>query len=83
MVPHNHRTFAIAKTAKAVHKLRHEHFISKHLARIMALITSILTDESVSRRCPIGHLVPRDPSAIAYLDSSSHAAGGFSTDLRF
>ncbi len=83
MVPHNHKTFVIAKMAKAIHILWHEHFISKHLARIMSLITSILTDESVSRRCPIGHLVHRDLSAIAYSDSSLHVAGVFSTDLRF
>ncbi len=49
----------------------------------MSLITLILMDNSVSRRCPFAHLVPRDPLATAYLDSLSHAAGGFSTDLSF
>ncbi len=49
----------------------------------MTLITSILKDDSILRRCPIAHLVPRDPSAMAYSDSSLHAVGGFSTDLNF
>ncbi len=80
---HNHRTFAIAKMARAVHLLRHQHFISKQLAKLMILITLILKDNSVLRCCPIAHLVPRDPSAIAYSDSLSQAAGGLSTDLYF
>ncbi len=83
MALHNHRTFAIAETAKAVHLLRHQHFISKQLTNLMTLITSILKDDSISRRCPIAHLVLRDPSTIAYSDSSLHAVGGFSTVLTF
>ena len=48
--PRNHRTFTIAKTAKAVHSLQHQHFISKPLANLMTLIKLILTDNSVLRR---------------------------------
>ena len=80
---HNHKTFAMAKTAKATHLLQRRHFISKKLSTFMNLITAILEDESASRRCPIAHLIPRDPSVTAYSDSSSHAAGGYSTDLNF
>ncbi len=81
--PHNRRTFAMAKTAKATHLLQWQHFISKQLSKLMDLITSILDNDSVSRHCPIAHLIPRDTSAITYLDSSSHTAGGYSTDLQF
>ncbi len=81
--PHNYRTFAVAKMARAVHLLRHQHFISKQLTKLMTLITLILKDNSILRFCPIAHLVSRDPSAIAYSDSSLNAAGGFSTDLNF
>ncbi len=49
----------------------------------MTLITSVLTDNSILRFCPIAQLVQRDPSAIAYSDSLLHAAGGFSTNLHF
>ncbi len=81
-VPHNHGTFAMAKTAKATHLLR-QHFISKRLSSLMDLIILILHDDLVSWHCPIAHLIPPDPSAIAYLDSLSHVVGGYSTDLQF
>ncbi len=44
----------------------------------MDLITSILNNDLVSRSCPIAHFIPRDPSAIEYSNSSSHAAGVYS-----
>ncbi len=34
--PHNLRTFAIAKMAKATHLLCHCHFITKNLTKLMA-----------------------------------------------
>ncbi len=80
---HNHRTFAMAKTVKAAHLLQQQHFISKCLSNIMDLIISILANNLVLQRCPMAHFIPRDPSAIAYLDSLSHAARGYSTDLHF
>ena len=33
--------------------------------------------------CPIGHLIPRDPSGEGWSDSFLHAAGGYSLDLVF
>ncbi len=72
--PHNHRTFAMTKTSKATHLIQQQHFISKRLSNLMDLIISILEDELVSRCCPIAPFIPRDPSAIAYLDSLSHEA---------
>ncbi len=82
-VPHNHRTFAMATTAKTTHLLQRQHFISKCRSNLMDPIISILQDNLVSRCCPIAHLIPMDLSAIAYLDSSSHTAGGYSMDLQF
>ncbi len=64
--PHNHKTFAIAKTAKAVHLLRHQQFISKQLTNLMTLIKLILTDDSISRCCPIAHLVPGTPLLLPF-----------------
>ncbi len=49
----------------------------------MTLIISILNDNSISRHCPIAHLIPRDPTAFTFSNSSSHTAGGYSTDLKF
>ncbi len=49
ITPRNHRIFATAKTAKAVHLLQHQHFISKLLTNLMTLIKSILTDDFVLR----------------------------------
>ncbi len=49
----------------------------------MDLFISILDNNLTSRHYLIVHLIPRDPSTIAYSDSSSHAARGYSTDLQF
>ncbi len=73
----------MAKAAKATHLLRQQRFISKQLSKLMDLIRSILDNDLVFQHCPIAHLIPRDPSAIAYSDSLSHAAGGYSKDRQF
>ncbi len=82
-MPHNHTTFVMAKMAKATHLLGQKHLISKCISKPMDLIILILNDDLVSQRCPIAHLIPRNLSAIAYLDSLSHTSRGYSMNLQF
>ncbi len=81
--PHYHHTFASACTEKVTHLLWHRHFITTTLQHDLSLITDILSNASVLRCCHVAHLTPQDPSAIAYLDSSSHTAEGFLDSLSF
>ncbi len=57
-------------------------FIPKCLSNLIDLMLSILTNDSVTQCCPIAHCIPWDPSTIAYLNSSPHAASRYSIDLQ-
>lgn len=86
---HNHRdasrvtTFYQAETARTVHKHKKHYRINKTMRRELNLIRTILRDDSISRKCPIAHLIPKAHSAESYSDSSLHAAGGYCSELKF
>ena len=76
-------TFAQSKTASEVHSSPRKHWINKTLREELHILLTALESPHLSVRTPIGHLVRRDPSAIAWSDSCLYAAGGFSPAMRF
>ena len=77
------RAFHQANMARHVHLRPDAHNINKTLRRELHLIRRVLKDDSISKNTPISHLIPRVPIAVAYGDSSLHAAGGFCPILGF
>ena len=76
-------TFPQSETARRIHGSPTTHWINRTLREELALISRALQARSLSLRAPIGHLINRDPSAVAWSDSCLYAAGGFSTDMQF
>ena len=76
-------TFALSETSKQVHSCDKTHWINKTLREELHLIIKALADKRLKMQTPLGHLVRRDPSAVAWSDSCLYAAGGWSTDMSF
>ena len=77
------KSFYQAETARAVHKGVRKFGINKLLRQELALILSVLTSPSISRECPVAHLIDRTPLAHGYSDSSLRAVGGYCATLHF
>jgi hypothetical protein len=76
-------TFAQSKSASAVHASPCTHWINKTMREELYILLSALESPQISVRTPIGHLVRRGPSTIAWSDSCLYAAGGFSIIMKF
>ena len=57
--------------------------MNRTLRREIRLVYHALQSKWIDPWRPLGHMVPRDPSATAWSDSSLSAAGGFSYDMGF
>ena len=77
------RSFYQASMSRHVHNRPDAHNINKTLRKELRLIRRVLKDDNISKNTPISHLIPREPVAVAYGDSSLDAAGGFCPDLGF
>ena len=76
--------FYIKNAARRKFRSKFTYPINKTLAEELALLRSWLApDSGVTWTCPIGHLIPRTPFAIAAGDACCYGGGGFSTELRF
>lgn len=81
--PTNAQSYARAFVSRTIHRSAKAHYLNKTAIEELKLITWALTDPTVSKRCPIAHLVDRVEDCIAHGDSSLDAAGGFSIECRF
>jgi hypothetical protein len=79
----NIKTFYQAKTARKVHRSTKQFRIPDTLRRELSLISRALSDPTISKECPIGHLIPRTPIAHGFSDSSLRAVGGYCASLGF
>jgi hypothetical protein len=77
------RTFAQSETARKIHCHKKEHWINGTLKEELQLIRAALSDKSISKACPIAHLIPDHEDSEAHGDSSLDSAGGWSTDMQF
>ena len=77
------KSFYQAETARQTHRSRRQFRIPNTLRRELHLVTRALMDSSVSKACPIGHLIARTPIAHGFSDSSLRAAGGYCASLNF
>ena len=76
-------TFAQSKSASTLHASPCTHWINKTLHEELYILLSAQESPQISVCTPIGHLVQRDPSAIAWIDSCLCAAGRFSITMKF
>ena len=81
--PSSEKTFAQSYVARTIHRAKKRHFLNKTAKAELKLIFTALSDPTVSKRCPIAHLVDRVEDCKSYGDSSLDAAGGFSIECRF
>ena len=77
------QSFAQSWVARTVHRAQKKHYLNKTAKLELQLILAALQDPTVSKRCPIAHLVDRVEDCQAHGDSSLDAAGGFSLACRF
>jgi len=75
--------FALSQTSKRIHHSRKRFQMNRTLRREIKLVHHALQSKWIDPWRPLGHMVPRDPSATAWSDSSLSAAGGFSYDMGF
>ena len=76
--------FQQRKIAKTVYSSKLPYFISKELRSELDILQHILNNpDSYPWVGHIAHIVPRDHDFVSYGDSSLHAAGGYSLDLKF
>ena len=78
-----HHAYAESQTAKRVHRTSVRFRINKTMRDELQLVYQALSSEWMDRWRPIGHLIPRDPTGVAWSDSCLHAAGGYSFDMGF
>lgn len=76
-------SYAASTTATMVHKSHQRFFINRTLRAELRLVESALSSPWINMSRPIAHFVKRDPSGIAWSDSSLDAAGGYSVDMKF
>jgi hypothetical protein len=77
------KTFHQADTARRVHHSTKQFRIPHTLRRELRLISQALSDPTITKECPIGHLIARTPIAHGFSDSSLRAAGGYCAALGF
>jgi hypothetical protein len=77
------RSFYQSETAKRVHHKRTRYNINTSLRKELRIVRTALADPSISKGSPISHLIPRVPISTPCCDSCLHAAGGYSTELKF
>ena len=89
---HQHQTredmavinFSIKKAAQQLHRCDNEYFIPKTMRREIEFLREALHPNSgIKWATPIGHLIPRDPTAEGCSDACLEAGGGFSMEMRF
>lgn len=83
IVPTRESTFAQSETARLIHSCPNTHWINTTLREELHLLTAVLSSREVNMRTPIAHLVRRDPSAMAWSDSSLTASGGYSDSMGY
>jgi hypothetical protein len=76
-------SYASSTTARLQHQSRELFFINRTLRLELDLIRKALSSPWIDMCRPIAHLVDRDPSGIAWSDSSLDAAGGYSINMKF
>jgi hypothetical protein len=76
-------SYAASTTASMVHHSHRRFFINRTLRAELQLVESALSSPWIDMSRPIAHFVQRDPSGIAWSDSSLDAAGGYSVDMKF
>lgn len=81
--PSEAKHFAQSWVARSVHRAHKRHFLNKTAKAELQLILRALSDDAISKRCPIAHLVDRVEDCKAHGDSSLDAAGGFSIECKF
>ncbi len=77
------KSFYQADTARQVHRSTRQFRIPVTLRKELNLISRALSDPSINKACPIGHLIPCTPIAHGFSDSSLRAAGGYCASLGF
>ena len=78
-----HQRFAASKMAKQVHHTQQRFKITKTMRRELKIVTEALSSPWIDMWQPLGHLIKRKPSGTGWSDSSLHAAGGYSLDMKF
>ena len=78
-----HQRFAASKMAKQVHHTQQRFKITKTMRHELRLVTEALSSPWIEMWQPLGHLIKRSPSGTGWSDSSLHAAGGYSLDMKF
>jgi hypothetical protein len=76
-------SYASSTTARLQHQSRELFFINRTLRLELDLIRNALSSTWIDMCRPIAHFVDRDPSGIAWSDSSLDAAGGYSISMKF
>jgi hypothetical protein len=71
------------ETARQIHRCKQQFRIPATLRKELCLILQALSDPTISKECPISHLIPRTPMAHGFSDSSLRAAGGYCASLGF
>ena len=74
---------ALSQISKRIHRSRKRFQMNRTLRREIRLVYRALQSKWIDPWRPLGHMVPQDPNAAAWSDSSLHAAGGFSYDMGF
>lgn len=77
------KSYYQAETARKVHHSKRQFRIPAILRKELHLISQALCDPTISKTCPIGHLILRTPLAHGFSDSSLRAAGGYCESLSF
>ncbi len=76
--------FAIKKAAKMVNKHKHLYLVNSTMRDELNFLSKALEpDSGIVFKTPIGHLIPRMPTASIIGDSSLTAFGGYLITLKF
>jgi hypothetical protein len=76
-------SFYQTDSSRALQHAPLRHFINRTLQAELNLIRDALSNPTIQTAYSISHFIERMPLGTAFCDSSLHAAGGFSSDLRF
>jgi hypothetical protein len=77
------KSFAQSESAKKIHNFKKKYWILPTMHEELALIKAALSNDAISKTCPIAHLIPNNDDAECHGDSSLDSAGGWSTDMEF
>ena len=75
--------FALSQTSKRIHHSRKQFQMNRTLHREIRLVYHALQSEWIDPWRPLGHMVPRNPRATSWSDSSLSVAGDFSYGMGF